>query len=101
MKIDVLVSGDYPGDGKPKSVRFPDPAIAVRGQDVMVLPLRDLVELKLASGMTSTDRLKDLADVQELIRHARLPLELSDSLDPMVRAKYAEIWHGTEASAED
>ena len=61
----------------------------------MVLSTKDLIELKLASGMTSTDRLKDLADVQELIRHARLPLELRDSLDPMVRDKYAEIWHGT------
>jgi len=26
VKIDVLLTGDYPGDGKPKPVRFPDPA---------------------------------------------------------------------------
>jgi hypothetical protein len=101
VKIDVLLTGDYPGDGKPKSVRFPDPQVAMRGQDFMVLSTKDLVELKLASGMTSSDRLKDLADVQELIRHARLPLELRDSLDPMVRDKYAEIWHGTLAAPED
>lgn len=95
VKIDVLLTGDYPGDGKPKPIRFPDPGTAVRGEGVMVLSAKDLVELKLASGMTSPDRLKDLADVQELIRHAKLPVELSDSLDPMVRAKYVEIWNGT------
>lgn len=100
VKIDFLLTGDYPGDGKPKSVAFPDPAVAMRGQDFMVLSIKTLVELKLASGMTSTDRLKDLADVQELIRHARLPLDLGDELDPMVRDKYAEIWTGTTTSEE-
>jgi hypothetical protein len=30
--------------------------------------LEKLIELKLASGMTAADRLKDLADVQELIK---------------------------------
>jgi hypothetical protein len=59
VKVDVLLSGDYPGDGKPKPVAFPDPAVAVRGPGVMILPVRDLVELKLASGMTNPDRLKD------------------------------------------
>ena len=101
VKIDILLSGDFPGDGKPKSICFPDPSVAVRGQDFMVLSTLSLVELKLASGMTSTDRLKDLADVQELIRHARLPLDLRDSLDPMVRDKYVEIWQGTVSSPDD
>ena len=101
VKIDILLSGDYPGDGKPKAVCFPDPSVAIRGEGVMVLSVKDLVELKLASGMTSLDRLKDLADVQELIRHAKLPSELANSLDPMVRGKYLEIWNGTDRSAED
>lgn len=100
VKIDFLLTGDYPGDGKPKSVSFPDPAVAMQGQDFMVLSIKTRVELKLASGMTSTDRLKDLADVQELIRHARLPLELGDELEPMVRDRYAEIWAGTTLSEE-
>ena len=68
---------------------------------VRVLPVACLVELKLASGMTNADRLKDLADVQELIRAARLPLELESSLDPMVRAKYAEIWAATRQGEDD
>lgn len=28
VKIDFLIEGDYPGDGKPKPVRFPSPAVA-------------------------------------------------------------------------
>jgi hypothetical protein len=103
VKIDVLLTGDYPGDGKPKSVSFPDPSVAIRGSGVMVLPVRHLVELKLASGMTNPDRLKDLADVQELIRAAHLQLELGEELDPMVRGRFAEIWNATKqgSDAED
>lgn len=101
VQIDVLIAGDYPGDGEPKSVRFPDPSVAVQGDGFRVLSLRDLVELKLASGITSPDRLKDLADVQELVRHASLPRELGEQLDPMVRAKYDEIWSGTRRDGDD
>jgi hypothetical protein len=102
VDIDVLITGDYPGDGKPKPVRFPDPAtVAVHGEGIRVLAARELVELKLASGMTNPDRLKDLADVQELIRHAGLPLDLADQLDPMVRGKYVEIWQATRRGPRD
>jgi hypothetical protein len=101
VKIDVLLTGDYPGDGKKKSVSFPDPQVAVRGEGFHVLSLKDLVELKLASGLTNPDRMKDLADVQELIRHAALPLELEKDLDPMVRGKYVEIWRATRRGSVD
>jgi hypothetical protein len=57
-----------------------------------LLPLATVVELKLASGMTAPDRLKDLADVQEVIRIMRLPRTLADDLNPFVRAKYLELW---------
>lgn len=101
VKIDVLLTGGYPGDGKPKPVSFPDPGVAVRGAGVMVLPVHCLVELKLASGMTNPDRLKDLADVQELIRAARLPLELRDQLHAMVRDRYSEIWNATKRAPDE
>jgi len=101
VKIDVLLTGDYPGDGKPKSVSFPSPAVAVRMGDGMVLAIERMVELKLASGMSNPDRLKDLADVQELIRAARLPLELGDAIDPSVRAKFIEIWQATKQRDEE
>ncbi len=91
IDIDVVLTGSYPGDGKPKPVVFPDPAHAAeRGARVALLPLPMLLELKLASGLTAPDRLKDLADVQEVIRIAKLPRTLGADLDPFVRDKYLE-----------
>ena len=94
VDIDVILTGGFPGDGKPKPVVFPDPATAaLRGSRVALLPLPTLIELKLASGMTAPHRLKDLADVQELIRIQQLPRALASELDAFVRAKYLELWH--------
>ena len=38
-KIDVVISGHFPGDGKPKAVAFPDPSEAEQGASVRLLPL--------------------------------------------------------------
>lgn len=93
VHVDVLSTGRFPGDDKPKPIAFPDPAlVAIRGQPFAMLPLPRFLELKLASGMVAPHRLKDLADVQELIRSASLPRELSTALDPWVRDKYLELW---------
>ena len=97
VPIDVLLAGEYPGDGQPKPVRFPDPArAAVRGVRVALLPLPTLVELKLASGISAPHRLRDLADVLELIRAARLPAGLAEELDASVREKYRELWEAAQ-----
>lgn len=93
VKIEFLVTGGYPGDGKPKPVSFPDPAMAVVELDGRkYIPLVTLIELKLASGMTNTGRLKDLADVQELIKALRVPIDFEDQLVPYVRDKFRELW---------
>lgn len=93
VDVDVVLAGEFPGDGKPKPVAFPDPAeVAVRGERVALLPLAKLVELKLASGTSAPHRLKDLADVLELVRAAGLPRELGRELDASVQAKYEELW---------
>jgi hypothetical protein len=99
VRIKFLVTGQFPGDGKPKPVVFPDPveAGALIG-GIRYLKLSALIELKLASGMTSAGRLKDLADVQELIRVLALPAELVDQLNPYVRRKFAELWAGAQQS---
>jgi hypothetical protein len=97
VTIDVLIAGDFPGDGRPKPVVFPDPAdAAVVGARFRILTLPKLVELKLASGMTAPHRLKDLADVLELVRHAKLPPEFAEELDPFVREKYLELWQAAQ-----
>jgi hypothetical protein len=97
VDIDVVLAGEYPGDGQPKPVVFPDPAAAaVRGRRVALLPLSDLVELKLASGISAPHRLRDLADVLELVRVLSLPRELGESLDASVRRKYDELWQAAQ-----
>lgn len=98
VNIDVVLSGEFPGDGEPKPVAFPDPSeAAVRGRRVALLPLGKLIELKLASGMSAPHRLKDLADVLELVRALALPRELGASLDASVRDKYDELWQAAQA----
>jgi hypothetical protein len=97
VDVDVVIAGSYPGDGKPKPVAFPDPGeTAERGARIALLPLAKLLELKLASGMTAADRLKDLADVQEVIRIKGLPGALANELNPFVRDKYLELWQAVE-----
>jgi hypothetical protein len=101
VNIDVLIAGEYPGDGKPKPVAFPDPAVASRMGGVALLPLEKLVELKLASGLSAAHRLKDLADILELIRAANLPEDLANRLDPSVRPKYADLWRAAQSAPNE
>jgi hypothetical protein len=93
VRIEFLVAGDYPGDGKPKPIAFPDPSQAnVEMEGIHYLRLTTLIELKLASGITNPLRLQDIVDVQRLIQMQHLPAELSAELRPFVREKYLELW---------
>lgn len=93
VSIEVIVSGEYPGDGKPKPVCFPVPSEASNEiDDVKIVTLEKLIELKLASGMTAPDRLKDLADVQELIKVRGLTSEFAGCLNPYVREEYLRLF---------
>ena len=99
VRIDVLIAGEYPGDGKPKPIQFPDPAVsALVGERIRVLPMEKAIELKLASGMSAVHRLNDLADVLELIRAVRLPADFADRLDESVRPKFVELWQAAQTS---
>jgi hypothetical protein len=102
VKIDFLIAGDFPGDGKPKPVAFPDPRTAARqGETYRVVSLPRLVEMKLASGMTAPHRLHDLADVLRLIRAARIPRDFGNQLDAYVREKFSELWLAAQHPDED
>jgi hypothetical protein len=93
IKIEVVTSGEYPGDGKPKSVSFPDPKDAREEQEgLWVIAVDKLIELKLASGLSAAHRLRDLSDVQELITILDLPVSLADQLDPGVSPEYRRLW---------
>jgi hypothetical protein len=100
VAIDVLIAGEFPGDGKPKPIAFPDPATAaVQGERGRFLPLPTLLELKLASGMTAPHRLRDLADVLELIRVLDLPRDFAGQLHPYVRETFDELWQSAQSAA--
>ena len=97
VRVDFLIAGEFPGDGKPKPVRFPDPIqIAPNATGLRILDLRSLIEHKLASGQSAPDRLQDLADVVALVRANRLPLDYAASLDASVRDKYDELWQAAQ-----
>ena len=102
VRIDVIASGEYPGDGKPKPVRFPNPLEAsVEIDGVRFATLEKLIELKLASGMTAPDRLKDLADVQELIKIRGLSRPFAEKLNPYVREKYLELLEAVQKGSSN
>jgi hypothetical protein len=101
VKIEFLLAGAFPGDGKPKPVAFPDPAPAgVEREGIRYLQLGPLIELKLASGITAPARQKDLADVIALIETLRLPLEYAASLNAFVRPTFEELWRQTMAARD-
>ena len=100
VRIEFLVAGEFPGDGKPKPVSFPIPEeVKVDIGGKMFVNFVKLVELKLASGSV-THRLKDLADVQEAIKVLKLSLELSDKLDASVAGIYRELWEGVQKGVD-
>lgn len=95
VKIDFVIAGQYPGDGKEKPVMFPDPTeIRLEKDDsgIKYIGLKDFIELKLASGMTSDARGKDLSDVFELINERKLPKEFGNQLRLYVREQYFKLW---------
>ena len=92
VKVDLLPAGQVLRDGC--KVPFPQP------RDVSEFPqivtAEQLVSLKLDSFNGSPiKRLKDKADVVELIQRASLPRDLA--VAPPVRALYLEIWDGLKA----
>lgn len=92
VPVEVFTSGEFPGDGLPKRVVFPNPSdVSVVIDGVKTLSLEKLIELKLSSGISAPDRLKDLADVQELIKLKGLDENFANGLDEYVRAKYLEL----------
>ena len=102
VTIEIMTTGEYPGDGKPKPVSIPEPSTASTEIDgIRIVTFEKLIELKLASGMTAPHRLKDLADVQELIKIRGLQAEFSEQLDPYVREKFLELYETVKQSPKD
>jgi hypothetical protein len=92
--IDLLPAGKVLKHGC--KVPFPLPT-KVAGQ-LQVIGLKELISLKLDSWAGSpTKRLKDKADVVELISRGRLPRDLA--VAPVVQALYLETWDALKADS--
>ncbi len=100
VQIDLRATDEYPGDGNPQSVTFPDPTnstVEIVGLRVLSLPR--LVEVKLAAGMSKCGtRLLHHADVIELIKKLRLSADFAEQLHVDVRGKYEELWRAVKES---
>ncbi|MCC7510943.1 MAG: hypothetical protein IT464_16415 [Planctomycetes bacterium] len=98
VRIDVLLTGEIPGDGKTAPFGFPDPGTVSQADEdgIRVLSLAGLIQLKLASGMTSPHRLQDFADVLRLIEANKLPRDYAVKMHEYVRVKYDELWQAAQ-----
>jgi hypothetical protein len=86
VNIDVLVTGLFPGSGKPGPIAYPDPEdVNETIDDVRFVNLATLVQLKLAAR-----RHRDFGDVVELIRFNDLDEAFAARLDESVRGDYIE-----------
>jgi hypothetical protein len=93
VKIDFLITGGNPGDGRPCGVTFPDPvAAAIEIEGARFVSLAKLIEMKLACGLSAPDRPRDFDDVIQLIRCNRLGEHLTSELHSYVHAKYRDLW---------
>ena len=84
--VDVLVTGLYPGRGKPGPFAFPDPReAAVKIEEIQVVSLPQLIQLKLAAR-----RYYDFGDVVFLIRVHNLDESFMTQLHPSVNRDFIE-----------
>jgi len=87
VKIDLLPAGRVLQSGC--KVPFPQPGKVA--EQLQIVTLEELISLKLDSWAGNpTRRLKDKADVVELIKHRQLPRDLA--VNPAVRTHYLETW---------
>ena len=99
VKIEVVTTGEYPGDGKPKPVAFPDPLDARTERDgIWLITLEKLIELKLASGLSAPHRLKDISDIQELIIRLKLTKDFARKLDNSVQTEFLRLWKNSQSA---
>ena len=86
VTFDILVTGLFPGTGKPGPIAYPDPAVVSEIiETIRVVDLPTLVQLKLAAR-----RHQDFADVVNLIRVHHLDESFGSKLDPAVHRDFIE-----------
>ena len=90
--VDLLPAGKVLKTGC--KIPFPEPKVVA--EQLQIVSLEELISLKLDSWAGSPNkRLKDKADVNELILRRKLPRDLA--VLPAVRALYLETWDALRA----
>ena len=99
VNIDLLEAGDFPGDGKPNEIAFPDPkehSFTITGSFGVIiryLNLLTLIQLKLASYQSlPSSRERDKLDVVELLKVSHLDESYASKLHPVVRNTFVECY---------
>jgi len=86
VTVDILVTGRFPGTGRPGPIAFPDPAdVSEVIKKIHVLNLATLIQLKLAAR-----RYYDFGDVVYLIRVHNLDESFKQQLHPAVQQDFIE-----------
>ena len=86
VQVDCLVTGHFPGRGRPGPFAFPDPQeVAVEIEKVQVVNLPQLIQLKLAAR-----RHYDFGDVGFLIHVHNLDESFMEKLHPSVHQDFIE-----------
>jgi hypothetical protein len=86
VTFDVLITGHYPGSGKPGPIAFPEPtSVEHTVNNLRYVDLKTLIELKLAA-----HRYQDFADVVNLVRANDLDESYLSQLHESVRNDFIE-----------
>jgi hypothetical protein len=86
ITFDILVTGMYPGSGRPGPLAFPDPTTVTQEiEDIRVINLPTLIQLKLAAR-----RYQDFSDVVHLIRVHNLDETFQTRLHPTLHHDFIE-----------
>jgi hypothetical protein len=86
VTFDILITGGFPGRGKPGPISFPDPEeVSQTIQNMAVVNLPTLIQLKLAAG-----RYYDFGDVANLIRVHNLDETYLANLHPSLHQDFIE-----------
>ena len=91
-KIEVIYTGEEAGSTGSQIYYIDPKKISKKIKNVPFLTLENLIRYKLGSGLYGKGRLKDFADVIELIKANKLSISYADSFREDLRIKYVELW---------
>jgi hypothetical protein len=92
--------GDPPGGIEWRSVRIPSPTLHFEVEErIRFANLPTLISLKLASGLSNPRRLRDIADVQEMIKELCLVESFAEKLHKDVRDEFVTMCREIDAGA--